>query len=80
MGQGGHLAAQGAAGHLVIQGSLCCSHGIVAAAMRKVGNGFNHKLVVSRNQVVKGNTRLVGNKLCRILGAEIPPDSFNACP
>ena len=80
MGQGGHLAAQGAPGHLVIQGSFRCSHGIVATAMRKVGNGFNHKLVVSRNQVVKGNTRLVGNKLRRILGAEIPSDGFNACP
>ena len=79
VGKAGKFAAQGPSGHLVVQGSLCSSHGIIAAAVGKVGNGFYHQLVGAGDQLFKCDSRFGSHKLCRVLGAEIAPDRFNAC-
>ena len=75
----GQFAAQGSPGHLVIQGCFCSSHGIIAAAVGKVGDGLYDQLVGAGDQLLKCNPCFGGNELCRVLRTEIAPDRLDAC-
>ena len=80
MGQGGHGAAQGPSGELVVEGSLRGGHAVVLAVVGEVGYGLHHQLISAGNHGVVIHPGSLRHHHAGILAAEVALDGLDAVP